>query len=62
VLQARFEVDPDAEDHSKMEKPNFPVLVRWQCMYAQLGDVEVEIREDPRHTRGIPRRGENEVG
>jgi hypothetical protein len=47
VLQARFEVDPDAEDHSKMEKPNFPVLVRWQCMYAQLGDVEVEIRDIP---------------
>jgi hypothetical protein len=46
-LQARFEADPDAEDHSNEEKPKFPVLVRCQCMYAQLSDIEVEIRDIP---------------
>jgi hypothetical protein len=46
-LQARFEVDPDAADSSTDEKPKFPVLVRCQCMYAQLSDVEVEVIDIP---------------
>jgi Muniscin C-terminal mu homology domain len=41
-LQARFEVEPD-EDAG----PQFPVLVRCQCMYAQLSDVEVEVSDIP---------------
>lgn len=45
-LQARFEVEPDAPD-SGDEKPKFPVLVRCQCMYAQLSDIEVEVRDIP---------------
>jgi hypothetical protein len=45
-LQARFGVDPDAEESSD-EKPKFPVLVRCQCMYAQLSDVEVEVCDIP---------------
>jgi hypothetical protein len=43
-LQARFEIDPDASDEDEDEKPKFPVLVRCQCMYAQLSDVEVDVR------------------
>ena len=45
-LQARFEVDPDGGDDGD-EKPKFPVLVRCQCMSAQLSDVEVEVRDIP---------------
>eukprot|EP00339_Tiarina_fusa_P013514 CAMPEP_0116996154 /NCGR_PEP_ID=MMETSP0472-20121206/65_1 /TAXON_ID=693140 ORGANISM="Tiarina fusus, Strain LIS" /NCGR_SAMPLE_ID=MMETSP0472 /ASSEMBLY_ACC=CAM_ASM_000603 /LENGTH=746 /DNA_ID=CAMNT_0004694701 /DNA_START=278 /DNA_END=2518 /DNA_ORIENTATION=- len=45
-LQARFEIDPDAPS-APDEKPKFPVLVRCQCMYAQLSDVEVEVRDIP---------------
>ena len=41
-LQARFEMDPDsATATDEQETPKFPVLVRCQCMYAQLSDVEV---------------------
>jgi hypothetical protein len=43
-LQARFEIDTDAPAD---DKPKFPVLVRCQCMYAQLSDVEVEIKDIP---------------
>jgi hypothetical protein len=45
-LQARFAIeagDPKDED----EKPKFPVLVRCQCMYTQLSEVELEVRDIP---------------
>jgi len=29
------------------EKPKFPVLVRCQCLFAQLSDIEVEVRDIP---------------
>lgn len=45
-LQARFEPDPSAPVE-KDETPKFPVLVRCQCMYAQLSDVEVDVKEIP---------------
>ena len=44
-LQARFEIDSDVPQED--ETPKFPVLVRCQCMYAQLSDVEVDIRDIP---------------
>jgi hypothetical protein len=41
-LQARFEtVKPDTPSSDL----SFPVLVRCQCLFAQLSDVEVEVRE-----------------
>lgn len=44
-LQARFEAersfDPDDE------KPKFPVLVRCQCLFAQLSSVELEVKDIP---------------
>ncbi|KAG7337878.1 Muniscin mu homology domain containing protein [Nitzschia inconspicua] len=46
-LQAKFEVDPDAPKEVDGDKPKFPVLVRCQCMYAQLSDVEVDVRDIP---------------
>ena len=47
-LQARFEIDPNASNEFEdEEKPKFPVLVRCQCMYAQLSDIEVEVRDIP---------------
>ena len=45
-LQARFEIDHNAPIEND-ETPKFPVLVRCQCMYAQLSDVEVDVREIP---------------
>jgi len=44
-LQARFEMDPDSEAGEGV--PKFPVLVRCQCMYAQLSDVEVAAQDLP---------------
>ena len=45
-LQARFEMDPEsASARDDSDVPKFPVLVRCQCMYAQLSDVEVEVRD-----------------
>lgn len=44
-LQARFETEPEAEQTE--ENPKFPVLVRCQCMYAQLSDVEVTVADIP---------------
>eukprot|EP00540_Astrosyne_radiata_P020141 CAMPEP_0116833190 /NCGR_PEP_ID=MMETSP0418-20121206/6303_1 /TAXON_ID=1158023 /ORGANISM="Astrosyne radiata, Strain 13vi08-1A" /LENGTH=580 /DNA_ID=CAMNT_0004462621 /DNA_START=73 /DNA_END=1815 /DNA_ORIENTATION=+ len=41
-LQAQFEIE-DVEQ----EKPKFPVLVRCQCMYAQLSDIELEVADIP---------------
>ena len=45
-LQARFEVDPDAPVTDD-ETPKFPVLVRCQCMFAQLSDVVVDVQGIP---------------
>ena len=54
-LQARFEkYDPGAppnDNGREDEKPHFPVLVRCQCMYAQLSDVEVDVRDIPQLIR-----------
>jgi len=44
-LQAQFEMDQEAE--ASDGKPSFPVLVRSQCMYAQLSDVELEVGDVP---------------
>lgn len=41
-LQAQFEME-DVDQ----EKPKFPVLVRCQCMYAQLSDIELEVADIP---------------
>jgi hypothetical protein len=47
-LQARFEMDPESTAaKDEQEIPKFPVLVRCQCMYAQLSDVEVAVRDIP---------------
>lgn len=46
-LQARFEKDPDAPKHLDEDMPKFPVLVRCQCVYAQLSDIEVDVRDIP---------------
>jgi len=43
-LQARFAIDPNAPA-SEDDKPKFPVLVRCQCKYAQLSEVELEAIE-----------------
>jgi hypothetical protein len=42
-LQSRFELENSASN----EKPNFPVLVRCQCLFAQLSDIELEVRDIP---------------
>ena len=44
-LQARFEAEPDAP--AEDETPNFPILVRCQCMHNQLSDIEVDARDIP---------------
>jgi len=44
-LQARFEVDDTYDPDDEM--PKFPVLVRCQCLFAQLSDVELEVRDIP---------------
>jgi hypothetical protein len=46
-LQAQFEVDEERLGAAEKEKPKFPVLVRCQCMYAQLSDVELEVVDIP---------------
>ncbi|VEU41186.1 unnamed protein product [Pseudo-nitzschia multistriata] len=47
-LQARFEIGSnDPRELEVEEKPKFPVLVRCQCMYAQLSDIELEVRAIP---------------
>lgn len=44
-LQARFEIASNSPtDFDDDEKPKFPVLVRCQCMYAQLSDIEIDVR------------------
>lgn len=44
-LQAKFEVEADAPTDDEL--PKFPVLVRCQCMFAQLSDVEVDVQGIP---------------
>lgn len=46
-LQAQFEILDEKRAEAEIEKPKFPVLVRCQCMYAQLSDVELEVRDIP---------------
>ncbi|KAL7572698.1 hypothetical protein ACA910_008972 [Epithemia clementina (nom. ined.)] len=46
-LQARFQMSPNARYDQTGEKPMFPVLVRCQCLFAQLSDLELEIRDIP---------------
>jgi hypothetical protein len=45
-LQARFAFT-DVQSHSEEEKPKFPVLIRSQCLFAQLSDIEVDVRDMP---------------
>mmetsp|Transcript_33904 Transcript_33904/g.45287 ORF Transcript_33904/g.45287 Transcript_33904/m.45287 type:complete len:163 (-) Transcript_33904:49-537(-) len=49
-LQAQFEMENGEETlfgPDQSAKPSFPVLVRCQCMYAQLSDVEFEVSDAP---------------
>lgn len=51
-LQAQFEMEPtsagkDSPSSTEREKPSFPVLVRCQCMYTQLSDIELEVADRP---------------
>ena len=46
-LQARFQIAKDAKYDPNGEKPQFPVLVRCQCLFAQLSDVELEVKDIP---------------
>ena len=46
-LQARFQLSPNARYDQTGEKPMFPVLARCQCLFAQLSDLELEIRDIP---------------
>ncbi len=47
-LQARFEILSNAPgEYSEEDKPKFPVLVRCQCMYAQLSDIEINVGSVP---------------
>lgn len=43
-LQARFDME---ERDTDTEKPKFPVLVRCQCLFVQLSDVELEVMDLP---------------
>eukprot|EP00980_Cylindrotheca_fusiformis_P011927 scaffold2830_cov131-Cylindrotheca_fusiformis.AAC.48 len=45
-LQARFVIE-QGDPVDEEEKPKFPVLVRCQCMYAQLSEVELDVRDIP---------------
>ena len=44
-LQARFDMNPKDRDSSKDDDLSFPVLVRCQCLHAQLSGVEFEVRQ-----------------
>jgi hypothetical protein len=46
-LQAQFEIEPDKLEELEQEKPKFPVLVRCQCMYAQLSDIDLQVSNIP---------------
>jgi hypothetical protein len=45
-LQARFELG-DVPYDLEMEKPKFPVLIRSQCLFAQMSSVEIDVRDVP---------------
>jgi hypothetical protein len=44
-LQVRFEMANGMAKNSA--KPDFPVLVRSQCLFAQLSDIELEVSDIP---------------
>ena len=47
-LQARFEIPSNAPtEYAEEDKPKFPILVRCQCMYAQLSDIEINLASVP---------------
>jgi hypothetical protein len=46
-LQAQFEIDEEKMSTLGDELPKFPVLVRCQCMYAQLSLIELEVADIP---------------
>jgi hypothetical protein len=46
-LQAQFELDEPRMKNITDERPRFPVLVRCQCMYAQLSLIELEVADIP---------------
>ena len=43
-LQARFEIENDVVPANEL---NFPVLVRCQCLHAQLSEIEFEVTDNP---------------
>lgn len=47
-LQARFEVA-----NASGSQLHFPVTVRCQCLFAQLSDVELEVRDVPQHATDV---------
>jgi hypothetical protein len=46
-LQARFEMEDNLSFDPEVDKPKFPVLVRSQCLFAQLSEIELEVRDIP---------------
>jgi len=47
-LQARFGIAPNSPtEYDDEDRPKFPVLVRCQCMYAQLSDIEIDVGPAP---------------
>jgi hypothetical protein len=46
-LQARFELVEAFTYDPQSEKPMFPVLVRCQCLFAQLSGIELEVQDMP---------------
>jgi hypothetical protein len=45
-VQARFELG-DVPYDLEVTKPKFPVLIRSQCLFAQLSAVEIDVRDIP---------------
>ena len=45
-LQAQFEID-EAQETEHENLPSFSVLVRCQCLYAQLSDVDLDVADVP---------------
>lgn len=46
-LQARFDMEDNLHYNPEEEKPKFPVLIRCQCLFAQLSAVELEVLDIP---------------
>lgn len=44
-LQGHFQMEDGFIPQSEEDKPKFPVLVRCQCLFAQLSDVELEVSD-----------------